>query len=102
MAELMAAMGGAGDMAGGPDKLEQAKVVYLTPDQGPFACGNCVYWEEPNACALVSGFIDPGGMCNLFTSAGNQAPPMGLEAPAAGLGLEAGLEGTENPAPEAL
>jgi hypothetical protein len=55
---------------------------YKGPENGPFACANCVYFGRhgDGTCAIVSGPIDPEGICNLFTSAsaGQDAMP---EAP---------------------
>lgn len=56
-------------------KLSQERVVYMGPESGPFRCDNCVYWSAPNACNLVDGDIDPGGICNLFVGSG-----MGVDA----------------------
>lgn len=40
--------------------------VYMGPDKGPFHCGGCEYFIEPNACHKVAGKIDPGGCCNFY------------------------------------
>lgn len=57
-------------------QLEQSdpEVVYMTSDQGPFVCGHCQYFLDPNQCQKVSGDIDPEGCCNLYESveAGNE------------------------------
>lgn len=80
-------------MAGGlpkvsADKLDQAIVVYMTSDMGPFACGACAHFEGPNSCGVVDGEIDPAGLCNVFT------PPM-VAAPEM-----TGMEPQEAPMPE--
>lgn len=38
----------------------------MGPEQGPFECERCLHWQDPNACQIVSGDIDPHGCCNLF------------------------------------
>jgi len=59
---------------------------YKGPEDGPFQCGNCVYFGRhgEGTCAIVAGPIDEGGLCNLFTSmAGMQEEaPMEEEVPA--------------------
>lgn len=50
----------------GLPKLDQACVVYMGGEAGPFRCDRCVYWEGPDKCHIVSGHIDPDGCCNLF------------------------------------
>jgi hypothetical protein len=42
---------------------------YLGPEDGPFICGNCTFFNGPNSCQIVAGDIDPEGCCNLFTNA---------------------------------
>lgn len=71
------------------DKLDQSTVAYKTPDQGPFKCANCLYFQKPNACDMVDGEIHPEGYCNIFVKI--EGVPMdeanagmGPEAPAAG------------------
>jgi hypothetical protein len=56
-----------GDQSGLLDQSDP-KVVYMTGDQGPFKCGHCSYYVDPNACQKVSGDIDPEGCCNLYES----------------------------------
>src|SRR6266496_4208726 len=52
----------------GLPKLEQAATGYLGPEHGPFECEHCIYFEQPRACHIVSGDIDPHGCCNLFVA----------------------------------
>lgn len=40
---------------------------YMGPENGPFVCHRCEYFNEPNSCEVVSGNIDPNGCCNNFT-----------------------------------
>ena len=52
----------------GLPKLEPGPAGYLGPEHGPFMCSNCVYFEDPRSCHIVSGDIDPNGCCNLIVS----------------------------------
>lgn len=64
--------------AGGGGILDPTLVSYRGPEQGPFACGNCQYFQpagEPNTCLFVSGNIDEGGLCNLFTALPQEEVP---------------------------
>lgn len=56
-------------------KQDDPKVKYMTADQGPFACGHCTYFIDPNSCQKVSGDIDPEGCCNLYESVDNGEDP---------------------------
>lgn len=60
---------------------------YKGPEQGPFMCSNCIFWQEPEACSLVSGPISPDGICSLFTSMAAQVQADGVEP-----GQEPGVE----------
>lgn len=65
-------------------KVDQQKANYLGPDQGPFECSNCSFWQDGGACQVVSGKIDPKGVCQLFTSlqsGAGQSPEAPIEAP---------------------
>lgn len=65
-------------------KLPQPIAVYRSPDQGPFQCSNCDYWEQDGSCTLVDGAIDPEGFCNMFMQVSGHpedAPDVGGEAP---------------------
>lgn len=42
---------------------------YKGPEQGPFACSNCIHFREDGSCEIIAGPVDPEGVCNLFTSA---------------------------------
>jgi hypothetical protein len=52
---------------------------YCGPEDGPFECENCTYYQDPGQCSnpqvqrdpQVRGKVDPEGCCNLFSSAGN-------------------------------
>lgn len=50
-------------------------VDYQGPENGPFMCGHCEYFVQPNACQKVSGVIDPKGCCNLYETIGGNARP---------------------------
>lgn len=71
-----------------PNKLDQSIVVYMTSEYGPFECQNCKYWVDPNACSIVSGEIDPKGVCNVYTPPDQAAD------------MEAGASEEEAPVPE--
>jgi hypothetical protein len=61
------------DGSGGGQMLLQPETAgYQGPENGPFMCGNCVYFgaNGPNTCHFVAGKIDQMGCCNLFESAG--------------------------------
>jgi hypothetical protein len=60
---------GAFDQTSGPDGAH-----YAAPS--PFAgqglvCQNCVYYRGPRGCQLVSGDIDPNGICKLWIIPGS-------------------------------
>ena len=48
-------------------KLEPYVVVYLDGSFGPFQCSNCKNFQDPNACNVVEGEIDPNGLCHVFS-----------------------------------
>lgn len=47
---------------------------YMGPDQGPFECDNCGYYQDPGQCTKpeviqeTGGQVDPKGCCNFFES----------------------------------
>lgn len=49
-------------MGGGMVSPESAR--YFGPDS---RCKNCIHFMEPASCEIVSGSIDPDGICSLFT-----------------------------------
>lgn len=62
------------EMAGLPAKMSSQKVDpatagYKGPEMGPFACGNCHFFDGNGGCEIVSGPIDPAGLCNNFSAA---------------------------------
>lgn len=67
------------------EKVNPVMVHYMTADMGPFECQRCEHWSAPNACILVSGKIDPAGVCNLFESSGDD---MGSEPDSADAGVD--------------
>lgn len=93
----MALSGGEDPMAAsGGGGLDPVTAGYRGPEMGPFQCANCQYFSqgEKNTCEFVSGFIDEGGMCNLFTPMGGgeqqpptEEPPMEQAPPAEGAPL---------------
>jgi len=50
------------------EKVKLTKITsgYLPPEDGPFKCGNCIYFDKPESCDLVEGYIDFDGCCNLY------------------------------------
>lgn len=48
-------------------KLTKIVSGYLPPEDGPFECENCHYFNKGGKCELVEGNIDPEGCCNLYT-----------------------------------
>lgn len=80
-----------GDPNASPDggdsgqKIPQANAGYQGPDQGPFICANCIFFDNGH-CEVVDGTIDHLGCCNNFSSLSGsqggqggppQAPPSG-------------------------
>lgn len=49
------------------DKVDPAIARYMTSDLGPFICANCEHFTDTGECEVVSGPIDPEGVCILFT-----------------------------------
>lgn len=47
-------------------QIEQDVAGYLPPEKGPFKCGNCSYFTNPDRCAIVKGSIAFEGCCNLY------------------------------------
>ena len=44
---------------------------YLGSEDNPFIdegiiCENCIFWEQSGQCQIVSGRIDPEGLCKLW------------------------------------
>lgn len=52
------------------DKVDPTVARYMTPDLGPFICANCEHFTQDGDCQVVSGPIDPEGVCILFTPGG--------------------------------
>lgn len=58
-------------------KVPQIAAGYLGAEYGPFACKNCVFFENPGSCSIVDGTIDPDACCNNYTSQAMQAQSSG-------------------------
>lgn len=58
------------------DKVDPRIARYMTSDMGPFICANCDHFTEEGECEVVSGPIDPEGVCILFTPGIAPAEPM--------------------------
>ena len=54
----------AGSEAG---KVSPQVARYMSSDMGPFICANCNHFQQDGSCEVVSGPIDPEGVCILFT-----------------------------------
>ena len=52
--------------AGEPGKVSPDVARYMTSDMGPFICAFCDHYRD-GSCEIVSGPIDPEGVCILFT-----------------------------------
>ena len=47
-------------------KVGPQDVGYRPTPNGKARCLNCVQWESPDACKLVSGRINPDGWCSIY------------------------------------
>ena len=47
-------------------KLPQQAISYQPTPKGNARCDNCVQWQSPDACKVVSGTISPSGWCTLY------------------------------------
>jgi hypothetical protein len=65
--------------------VDQAIVVYMESEYGPFECQRCVHFVGPNSCAVVAGQIDPKGLCRIFepSNSGPTDAPVEEEVPVA-------------------
>lgn len=63
------------DMKGG--MVPQQNAGYMGPENGPFECQNCGFFNEPNSCEVVTGSIDPKGCCNNYTPDKDQSEDEG-------------------------
>lgn len=50
-------------------KVSQQSVDYRGSPKGKARCSNCVQWQPPAACKLVSGKINPNGWCSIYAPA---------------------------------
>lgn len=62
-------------------KVSPQVARYMTSDMGPFICANCQHFQDDGSCEVVSGPIDPEGVCILFTPPDqlNEGMPEGEE-----------------------
>jgi len=79
-------------MAEGGGVVDPLVAGYKGPENGPFVCANCVFYggQGEGTCAIVSGPIDPAGICNMFTS----------KSASEGVAPEEELAPTQEPMPE--
>lgn len=47
-------------------KMSKAAAGYRDAPHGKNRCDNCVYWQPPKSCKVVSGSISPKGWCRLW------------------------------------
>lgn len=78
-----------GNAAAGAGKQAMGDVHYAAATDLARSCGDCVHFQQPNACELVAGNIDPSATCDLFEPArgSDVLPPEPVTpgaAPAAG------------------
>lgn len=76
------------------DKVDPSIARYMGPELGPFECQACEHFNQDGSCSVVSGPIDPQGVCILFTHPdsepsappddGTTPPPPATGAPAGG------------------
>ena len=58
-----AAIGMAVPRAQAQEKIAQQMVQYQNNPKDGQLCSGCANWQPPNACAIVSGNINPNGWC---------------------------------------
>jgi hypothetical protein len=47
-------------------KVGPKDVGYQTTPKGADRCSNCVQWQAPHSCKVVSGAISPNGWCSIY------------------------------------
>jgi hypothetical protein len=47
-------------------KVAKNLVGYRDSPDGDHECGNCQYFQPPNACQVVAGTISPEGWCKMW------------------------------------
>lgn len=68
------------DMGESIHKIDKSIAVYMPPEYGPFTCSNCLHFLDGGQCAIVSGPVEPEGVCRVFEPAHeptDQAPDEG-------------------------
>jgi hypothetical protein len=51
-------------------KVGPQDVGYQPTPKGAARCDNCLQWQAPNACKVVSGKISPTGWCSIYARKG--------------------------------
>jgi hypothetical protein len=51
-------------------KVGPQDVGYQPTPKGASRCDNCVQWQAPSACKVVSGNISPKGWCSIYARKG--------------------------------
>lgn len=62
---------GDGDNDSDSPKIPQVNAGYQGPENGPFICANCIFFDN-GSCEVVDGAVDHLGCCNNFTSMAGQ------------------------------
>jgi hypothetical protein len=69
---LFAGAAGAAGILGAPAKgfagpsIDPKSVAYQLTPKGAARCDNCLQWQAPAACKVVSGRIAPTGWCSIY------------------------------------
>ena len=57
-----------------PKDVDPTDPDYEGPEDGPFQCDNCTFYQDPNQCTQpavmtkLKGVVDPSGCCKFFTT----------------------------------
>jgi len=55
-----------GRATAGTSKLDQRSAAYQPTPKGKARCDNCTQWQQPDACKVVAGKINPAGWCVVY------------------------------------
>lgn len=47
-------------------KVSQRSVAYQGAPKAKARCANCIQWQPPAACKVVTGVISPNGWCSIY------------------------------------
>jgi len=71
-AAYLAGLAGALGVLGSPARaragpsIDPKSVAYQPTPKGAARCDNCMQWQAPNACKVVSGPIEAAGWCSIY------------------------------------